>query len=137
MSYPRPVNPRKPDRALSLQQFEPARYDDAGLRRFAAEQVEVRLDPALTGVQSTAAIEMTDGTTVDGRCDYPRGAAENPMSPAQIDDKFRSYARTRLSEADIESVLGVVHRLEDLRSVRELMDMLREAPPRVARRTSA
>ena len=125
------------DRALSLQQFEPARYDDAGLRRFAADQVEVRLDPALTGVQSTAAIEMADGTAVTGRCDYPRGAAENPMTPAQIDDKFRIYARARLSEADIESVLGMVRRLEELRSVRELMDMLREAPPRIARRTSA
>jgi len=125
------------DRALSLPQFEPARYDDPKLRRFAAEQVEVRMDPALTGVQSTAEIDMADGKTLAARCDYPRGAAENPMTPAQIDDKFRTYAAARLSEAAVESVIGAVHRLEDFGSVRGLMDMLREAPPRAARRTSA
>src|SRR6476646_506977 len=40
------------DRTLTLAQFEPARYDDPVLRRAAAEQVEVRPDPALTGVQA-------------------------------------------------------------------------------------
>jgi len=125
------------DRALSLPQFEPARYDDPKLRRFAAEQVEVRLDPALTGVQSTAEIEMADGKTLAARCDYPRGAAENPMSPAQIDDKFRAYAPARLSESDVKAVMGAVHRLEEFGSVRGLMDLLRETPSRAARRTSA
>jgi 2-methylcitrate dehydratase PrpD len=125
------------DRALSLPQFEPVRYDDPKLRRFAAEQVEVRLDPALTGVQSTAEIETADGAALSASCEHPRGAPENPMSPAQIDDKFRLYARAKLSEADIEAVLGAVHRLEELRSARELMDLLREAPPRLAQRTSA
>ena len=125
------------DRALSLPQFEPARYDDPRLRRFAAEQVEVRLDPALTGVQSTAQIELADGATMTARCDYPRGAAENPMSPAQIDDKFRAYAPARLSDSAVESVIGAVHRLEEFGSVQGLMDLLRETPPRAARRTSA
>lgn len=125
------------DRALSLPQFEPARYDDPQLRRFAAEQVEVRLDPALTGVQSTAEIELADGTKLTQRCDYPRGAAENPMTPAQIDAKFRAYAPARLSDAAAESVLDAVHGLETLASVRQLTDLLRETPRRAVRRTSA
>ncbi len=40
------------DRTLTLAQFEPARYDDPVLRRSAAEQVDVRPDPALAGVQA-------------------------------------------------------------------------------------
>ena len=95
------------------------------------------MDPALTGVQSTAEIELADGRTLAARCDYPRGAAENPMSPAQIDDKFRTYAPARLSESAAESVLDAVHRLDDFGSVRGLMDLLRETPLRAARRTSA
>src|SRR5713226_7345887 len=39
------------DRELTLAQFEPKRYDDAKLRRAAVEQVEIRPDPALAGVQ--------------------------------------------------------------------------------------
>jgi 2-methylcitrate dehydratase PrpD len=40
------------DRALTLAQFTPARYDDPALRSFAAEKVAVRADAALTGSQA-------------------------------------------------------------------------------------
>src|SRR3954470_1519067 len=40
------------DRELTLAQFEPARYDDPALRKFAAEQVDVTIDSALSGVQA-------------------------------------------------------------------------------------
>jgi len=39
------------DRELTLAQFEPERYENPALRRF-AEQVEVRAEPALSGVQA-------------------------------------------------------------------------------------
>src|SRR5262249_235446 len=48
------------DRALTLAQFEPSRYDDPVLKRAAAEQVEITAHPALTGVQANDAIEMDD-----------------------------------------------------------------------------
>ncbi|MPZ45512.1 MAG: hypothetical protein GEV05_19400 [Betaproteobacteria bacterium] len=70
------------ERALTLIQFEPARYDDATLRRFAAEQVEVRADAALTGVQAFVEAEKTDGIKIAVRCEHPRGSAENPLSRA-------------------------------------------------------
>ena len=35
------------DRALTLAQFEPDRYDDPKLRRFAAEKVEIRADASV------------------------------------------------------------------------------------------
>ena len=40
------------DRALTLAQFESARYDDPKVRRFAEQQIEIRPDPALSGVQT-------------------------------------------------------------------------------------
>ena len=117
------------DRALTLMQFEPARYDDAKLRRFAAEQVEVRADAALTGVQAVVEAEKTDGTTIAVRCEHPRGSAENPLTRAQIEDKFRTYAKARLPAAHIEEVIESVARLEELRSVPRLMELLRAAKP--------
>jgi 2-methylcitrate dehydratase PrpD len=121
------------DKKLTLAQFEPARYDDAKLRRAAAEQVDVQPDPALTGVQAVVEIEMTDGKTFTARCEHPRGSAENPLSWAQIEGKLRTYADGVLAHAHVDEVVAMVARLEDLGSVRKLMDALRATPRKAAR----
>ena len=118
------------DRTLTLAQFEPARYDDPTLRRFAQENVEIRLDPALTGVQAIVEIQMGDGSTLTARCDHARGSYENPLSPAQIEDKFRTYAAGRIPASSIDGVIDAVNRLEHLPSARSLMDLLKPAPRR-------
>src|SRR5262245_21516880 len=120
------------DQELTLAQFEPARYDDAKLRSAAAEQVEIRPDPALSGVQATVEIEATDGSKLSGRCEHPRGSAENPLSRAQIEKKFRTYAPMRLGDDQVETVIDAVNRLEDFGSITELMQALR-APRRAER----
>jgi len=120
------------DRALTLQQFEPARYNEAALQLFAREQVAVRPDPELRGAQALVAIETREGAVYEGRCDHARGSPENPLSRAEIAQKFRTYAPTRLSEAAVEGVIDAVDRLEELASVRSLMDNLR-APRRSKR----
>jgi 2-methylcitrate dehydratase PrpD len=116
------------DGALTLAQFEPARYDDPKLRRFAAEQVEVRHDPAVDGSQAIVDVETTDGAMLSARCEHPLGSYENPLSRAQIEQKFRSYAKGALPDAHVADVIGAVDRLEDFGSVRKLMDLLRAVP---------
>jgi 2-methylcitrate dehydratase PrpD len=115
------------DRQLSLAQFEPARYNDPKLARFAAEQVEVRCDPSLVGPQAIVEAETVSGERITVRCDNPRGAPENPLSRGQIEDKFRTYAKPRLSASRVEEAVGMVSRLEELDSARNLMDVLRAA----------
>jgi len=117
------------DRALSLAQFEPDRYDDRKLRLFAAERVEVRPDAAVNGSQAKVDIEIADGATLSARCEHPLGSYENPLSRAQIEQKFRTYARGVLPDRQVADVIGAINRLEDFASARKIMDMLR-APPR-------
>src|SRR5262249_13170776 len=119
------------DRALTQAQFEADRYDDPKLRAFAAKQVEVRAEP-IGGSQSIVDIEMADGTTLSARCEHPLGAFENPVSRAQIEQKFRTYAQGFLPDAHIADVIGAVDRLEDLGKVARLMDLLRVAPRTMA-----
>jgi 2-methylcitrate dehydratase PrpD len=114
------------DRELTLAQFEPARYDYPKLRKF-VERIEVSPDPALAGVQARVDVEMTDGTTLSARCDHPRGSPENRLSRSQIENKFRTYAAERLSRARIDDVVTAVFQLEQLASVRLLMDCLRQS----------
>ncbi len=113
------------DRELTLAQFEPARYDDPQLRKFAAEQVEVTIDPALSGVQAVVDAQTTDGRSLSMRCDHPRGSAENPLTRAQIEAKFRTYAKARLPAGNIDAVINAVTHLEDYGSTRMLMDLMR------------
>jgi 2-methylcitrate dehydratase PrpD len=112
------------ERALTLTQFEPDRYNDPVLRAFAAENVEVREDPALTGVQAIVEAETTAGRIVKVRCDTPRGSPENPLTRAQIEAKFRTYAKGRLQAGSIDRVVATVAQLETLSSTRELMETL-------------
>jgi 2-methylcitrate dehydratase PrpD len=125
------------DRALTQAQFEPARYDDPKLRAFAAKQVEVRAEPSIGGSQSLVDIELTDGKTLSARCEHPLGSFENPVSRAQIEQKFRTYAQGFLPDAHIADVIAAVDRLEDFGSVRRLMDLLRVAPPAGSRMAAA
>src|SRR5262249_30235431 len=100
---------------------------DPTLRRAAKELIEVRADPAVKGNNCAVEIELADGAKLTSFCEHPRGAHENPLSRAQIEDKFRTYARGVLTEAHTEEVIASVARLEELSSVRGLMDKLRGA----------
>jgi 2-methylcitrate dehydratase PrpD len=124
------------DRALTLAQFEPARYNDPKLARFAAGQVETKADPALTGIQSIVEADLADGRTVSARCDHSKGSPENPLTRAEIVDKFRAYGKGVLPAARLEEAIAAITKLEDLKSVRSLMDCLRAGGEAKARRSA-
>jgi 2-methylcitrate dehydratase PrpD len=125
------------DRELTLAQFEPERYNDPKLKSFAAEKVEVLEDKSLHGVQAIVEADTGDGKTLRVRCDTPRGSPENPLTRAQIEAKFRTYAKDRMSASRINEVVEAVTKLETLGSVRSLMDALRSSNAAGARKTAA
>jgi 2-methylcitrate dehydratase PrpD len=116
------------DGTLTLAQFAPARYDDPALRTFAAELVEVHADATVSGSQAKVEITLEDGTKLSARCDHPLGSFENPLSRAQVEQKFRTYAAGVLTEPRIEELIGAVAQLEKFGSMRQLMALLRAAP---------
>ena len=114
------------DHVLTLGQFSPERYDDPALRRAAAELIDIQPDETLKDVQSVVEFELFDGTKISKRCEFPRGSAENPLTRAQIEGKLRTYGKDRLSPQAIDRVVAAVSSLENLGSVRELMQLLRQ-----------
>ena len=115
------------DRTLELAQFAPRCYDDPALRRFAAEKVEVVHDPFLEDGQAVVELRLEDGSRDRAQCDHPLGSPENPLSRAQLRDKFRACAEPRLDGGRIEAVIAAVEDLEALDRVDELMEALRGA----------
>ena len=59
------------------------------------------------------------------RCEHPLGSYENPMTRAQIEAKFRTYAKGVLSDAATDEVIASVGKLEDNVSVGRIMELLR------------
>ena len=115
------------DRELWMDQFEPARFNDPAVRRFALEQIELVEDASLSGVQAVVELVTTAVATLTASCDEPKGTPQNRMTRAAIEAKFRRGAQGRLSDARVDAVIAFVARLEELKSVRELMALLRAA----------
>jgi len=70
-------------------------------------------------------VELVDGRKVSGRADFGKGSPANPMSDAELCDKFRECAAWgRLPKASAEKVIELVFNLEKLKSVRELTRLL-------------
>ncbi len=116
------------DGMVTLDQFEPACYDAPELRAFAAANVEIVADASLKGGEAAAEIVTRGGDTLSGRCAFPLGAPENPLSAEQIRDKFRTYAAKLLTPERTEDIIAAVDGLEDLPDAAVLLDMLRPAP---------
>jgi 2-methylcitrate dehydratase PrpD len=114
------------DHVLTLDQFTPERYDDPAIRKAAAELIDIQADQSLKEVQAAVEFELTDGTKIAKRCDFPRGSAENPLTRAQIETKLRTYAKGRLSPQAIDRIVNNVAALENIGSVRDLMQLLRQ-----------
>jgi 2-methylcitrate dehydratase PrpD len=75
---------------------------------------------------------MDGGAMLSARCEHPLGSFENPLSRNQIAQKFRTYARGVLPEANIAGVIEAVEQLEDFGPAGGLMDLLRVAPRAMA-----
>lgn len=80
-------------------------------------------------------IELKDGRVISGRADFGKGSPANPMSDAEVAEKFRECAAWGgLQPAHIERIIDLVYNLEKLPRIRSLTQLLAIAP---ARRTAA
>ena len=111
------------DSALWMEQFE--RYGDPKLQHFTMERVDLIGDRGLRAEQARVEAHMKDGTVLTAQCNASKGTPENPLTRAEIEEKFRRAAAGRLREAQVRIVLDAISRLEDERSVRPLIEAMR------------
>jgi 2-methylcitrate dehydratase PrpD len=65
-------------------------------------------------------LHLRTGSVLERRVDYPRGAPQNPLSRAELHEKFRDCARRALSKDQAERALTLLASLPDLPRVDEL-----------------
>ncbi|MGZ8267069.1 MAG: MmgE/PrpD family protein [Burkholderiales bacterium] len=112
------------DGAAYPAQFVDARVRDpvvAALRR----KIEVVGDEAIAQDACELTISLTDGTTYTEHVPHATGTLDNPMSDAQLEEKFRALAGTVLPRQRVEELLKRLWELERQDDVGELLRLCR------------
>jgi 2-methylcitrate dehydratase PrpD len=104
------------DGGAGLEQFSAERLLDPAIAELLA-RTEVSVAGDLTAKYPAAwptrvTITLSNGETIAGASDYPRGNPENPVSTALLEDKFRSLVAPRFGAATAERAMEAVQSLE-------------------------
>src|SRR5215467_1039864 len=94
------------------------------------QKVEVVADPeiekVLPGLQRVIVnISTTDGRTFSKQLDYPKGDPRNPLSDAEIEEKFAALAEGVLSDKAQKKLKDAIWNLEKVGSVSKLMALMK------------
>ena len=92
-----------------------------------ARKVRYELDPTIDYPRHFSGhvkVFMKDGTVLEENQPHPRGGFEDPLPPAEIEEKFRANASLALPMEKVDAALNAVKRLEQFSSVRILTELL-------------
>ena len=77
------------------------------------------------GIPNRVTVTMADGTQFVEEVEFPRGHALNPMTDAEVEQKFRTLVEPRYGKARADRMLAVGWELEKLKQPGELLDLFR------------
>jgi 2-methylcitrate dehydratase len=117
------------ERQVTPAQFEMKRIMDPTIRA-QLKKVEVVADPEIEKVFPALQRVIVNITTTDGRSftkqlDYPKGDPRNPLSDAEIEEKFAALAEGVLSKGAQKKLKEAIWSLEKIGSVSQLMALMR------------
>ena len=117
------------DGGISVETFSEQRIRDPKLlplmdRIKISENDEfTRKSPAL--MECRIAITTKSGARYVEEGSYPKGHAKNPMSDAEVEQKFRKLCQGIVSSGRCESILNSVRALEGTQDIGELLELVR------------
>ena len=116
------------DGELTEAQFEGDRWLEPAVTAL-MERMTIRTDASLNkytpgSFPSVLQITTSSGESRTVEVFYPKGHPKNRMSGAEVEEKFRGCAGGVLSEAQQTKVISLVHDLEKLGNIAELMQAL-------------
>jgi 2-methylcitrate dehydratase PrpD len=117
---------------VGVETFEPDRLSDPDVTSLMA-RVRMSVDPSL-GVdappltQARVRLHLRDGKVLTGAANGARGYPENPASDAELDTKFLACATRTIAEASTRNALSLLHGIERLPDIRELLSVLACVP---------
>src|ERR1700681_1303928 len=117
------------ERQVTPVQFTMEKIMDPTIRA-QLQKVEVVADPEIEKVFPALQRVIVNLTTTGGRTftkqlDYPKGDPRNPLSDAEVEEKFAALAEGVLSEGAQKKVMNAIWNLEKVGSVSRLMALMK------------
>ena len=117
------------ERQVTPVQFEMKKIMDPVIRA-QLKKVEVVADPEIEKVfpalqRVIVNLTTTDGKTFTKQLDYPKGDPRNPLSDAEVEEKFAALAEGVLSDAAQKKLKNAIWNLEKIGSVSKLMGLMK------------
>lgn len=110
--------------------YSPDTLNNAELKEY-SRRVSVEIDPDMERayfeedkLSARVEITTTSGENLSAFVNLPRGEPDNPVSPKDLEDKFRFLAGHCLDKATVEKTMARLDDLENLANISELMDPL-------------
>jgi 2-methylcitrate dehydratase PrpD len=114
-----------------VQEYTDAAVNDPDIKRV-REAATARADAAVTEDQAGLEVELTDGRTLSVFVEQSLGNINKPLSDRQLDAKFRDQAVESLAAADVERLIELCWKLEELADVNEVVQAAVPASARAA-----
>jgi 2-methylcitrate dehydratase len=113
------------DGEVTLAQFEPKRFTDPALLELVGK-VKLHRDAGMTaryprGIPNRITVTLKDGRQLAKEVEFPRGHADNPMTDAEVEAKFRALAEPRYGKERVQAMLKACWQLDQLKSTSELL----------------
>jgi 2-methylcitrate dehydratase PrpD len=118
--------------APKLASFEPAAIGDPRVKALAGT-MQVSFDPEFADAHggdypTRLTVTLKDGRTAEKLVTYASGTAKNPMSAAQLRDKFFDCAaHAGVAHSAAEKIAAILDRLGEQPSISELWPLLRKS----------
>lgn len=115
---------------LGLEEFSPECLADPGIAGL-AERVKVSADPEFAERRLGAArvtVRTTGGEEISSKVESPRGYPDNPLSRAEIEEKFAALAAGTVPAGRAAEISALVGELDKLESIEALTGLLAAGP---------
>jgi 2-methylcitrate dehydratase len=115
------------DGDVTLASFDDAHLNDAGLLDLVAK-TKIHRDAGLSaryprGIPNRLTVTLADGKKLVREVEFPRGHAENPMTDGEVEHKFRTLVEPRYGKPSADQILATCWKLDELKSVDELVKL--------------
>ncbi|MCS7160970.1 MAG: MmgE/PrpD family protein [Gemmatales bacterium] len=115
------------DGAVTLDSFDERHLHDERLLKLVAK-IQVHRDATLSarypqGIPNRVVITLHNGTALTAEVEFPRGHARNPVSDAELEQKFRCLVSPIFGAQRTESLLSGLWQLEEITHTQSLMEM--------------
>jgi len=97
------------------------------LARTVTASVDPELGPGTDSSPARVRVTLADGQVLEERKDYAIGSARNPMTAAQIEDKFFDCAAQTVDQETAKKILAILNTLPSGGNLNALWPLLRKA----------